>query len=363
MGTNQTFQKKELMFYTIKDVVEKVNTKINFYISGLILSNRRKTCKQISLDQKISYKAILKSLKLLFFLIPQFSKIMVYVANFIHATNPGWLIVDETSISKKFAKIIQGLGWVYNGTSKKPEKGLCIVVLAWSNGHITLPIAIRFWFNKKTRPKNYKSKIEIAKSLLEQFKDKIKFEHFLADGLYSKKQLLVFLIENNIKFIMRVASNRNIELKGIKAQLKNHPEMKLLRNKRSKVALAKAYGIDFYFLSYKRKNVKTNEYEIVYFIANFEATAEQYMKIYEGRWPIECMFRTAKQYLGLTQCQSLFLQREHIYGVFWAYAYLQLCKYFYKHLNVEMTIKYFRDAKSIKVTSLILLLIKALSTG
>jgi SRSO17 transposase len=49
------------------------------------------------------------------------------------------------------------------------------------------------------------------------------------------------------------------------------------------------------------------------------------MRIYGYRWNIEKFFRTAKQSLGLTHCQSTKkkLQENHIMNVFCAYAILE----------------------------------------
>src|SRR4030043_1179260 len=74
----------------------------------------------------------------------------------------GWLIIDDTVISKTFAKKIENLAWVYDSKIGKSIIGLNIVALIWSNGKINVPIGIRIY-----KPKFGKTKIDLAFELLE----------------------------------------------------------------------------------------------------------------------------------------------------------------------------------------------------
>ena len=69
----------------------------------------------------------------------------------------GWLIVDDTVISKTFAKKIENLAWVFDSKIGRSIIGLNIVAIVWSNGKINIPIGIRIY-----RPKSGKTKMDLA---------------------------------------------------------------------------------------------------------------------------------------------------------------------------------------------------------
>lgn len=64
----------------------------------------------------------------------------------------GWLIIDDTVVDKRFAKIIENLSWVFDSKLKKSILGLSIVLIAWANGKITIPLAIKVY--QKSNKKN-----------------------------------------------------------------------------------------------------------------------------------------------------------------------------------------------------------------
>jgi transposase len=51
---------------------------------------------------------------------------------------------------------------------------------------------------------------------------------------------------------------------------------------------------------------------------------KEMLKIYKKRWTIEKMFRTARQYFGLQDCQAIKMQthKNHIASVFLAYSHV-----------------------------------------
>jgi hypothetical protein len=201
------------------------------------------------------------------------------MANHFAKQKPGFLIVDDSAVSKIFAQCIEKLAWIYNSSLGRPERGLCIVVVAWSNGDITIPLAFTWWFSKKViDEEKYKTKIQHACVLIDQIKRLVKFDYLLADGLYFSKDMVRFLNEQSIKFLMRCASNRKITTaNGICEQIKNHPETRLKKNQHSKKVLA-CYGDQcLYFITQKRLN-KNNEYENVYLVSNIDLPHSDYIK-------------------------------------------------------------------------------------
>jgi len=68
---------------------------------------------------------------------------------------------------------------------------------------------------------------------------------------------------------MRAHANKSVEINGTKTQLKLHPDMRLVKNQRSKVMRGLWYGHNLFFSTAKRKN-KNGEYSIVYQVSNIK---------------------------------------------------------------------------------------------
>ena len=46
----------------------------------------------------------------------------------------GYLILDDTAISKPFATATEGLAWVFSSQERKPVYGFSLVLLIWTDG-------------------------------------------------------------------------------------------------------------------------------------------------------------------------------------------------------------------------------------
>jgi hypothetical protein len=55
----------------------------------------------------------------------------------------GYLIVDDTVISKPVATAIEGLAWVFSTRDRKPVWGLSVVLLIWTDGQSRIPLGFR----------------------------------------------------------------------------------------------------------------------------------------------------------------------------------------------------------------------------
>jgi len=317
------------------------------YIAGLILSPERKTCTKISKLFGISHDTIYQFLLSHEKLLILFPQLLICVVKHFSRQKKGWLIFDDTGISKRFAKFIEGATQYYNTCENRLDHGISLVVIAWSNGSVIIPIGYSFWYHKNVSQGSYKKKCTLAQDLiLECIKNDIDFEYVVADGLYFSREMVEFFQENNINFEMRAHANRSVEINGIKQQLKFHSYMRLQKNQRSKVVRAYWYEHHLFFTTVKRKD-KNGEYSIVYQVSNMNKTAKEHVEIYKQRWAIEKIFRTAKQKLGLAHCaaRNLNKQKLHVYAVFTAYAYLEIEKIETNKSNPESVVSYLQNAK------------------
>jgi len=314
----------------MNSILEEINTKVKLaflaYSLGLILSEGKRTCTKIASYLGLNHDFLYRFLSKTDLLIPIFPKLMLSMANHFAQKGTGYLIIDDTCISKIFSRCLEGVYNVYNTALKRPERGLCIVVVAWSNGKITVPLGFEWLFHKDLVGENYLPKSEIAKRLILGCYKQIPFDYLLADGHYATKPLIKFLSKLKIKFVFKIARNRKVTTKNnIEKPLTEHLKLKLLRNSRSKSMRAKFDGVWLYFSVHKRKN-KNGDYTSIYLVSNiYRKSAHDYLAMYEKRWNIEKMFRTMKQYLGISQCSSrkIEVQKAHIYAVFFSYGFLQ----------------------------------------
>jgi hypothetical protein len=270
-----------------------------------------------------------------------------YSFNYIKSlSKKGYFIIDDSAINKEYSCVIQGTSEVFDSLTSRPCLGFSIITLVWTDGISTIPVAYTYWYNKNVIGDEYKSKIELSKELITLIPSSIEFHGVVLDGLYASQEMMAFLIEKNIKFVMRAATNRVISCKGIKKTLKEHPALKLRKNEHSRTAEAQWNGLKLHFTSEKRKN-KNGDTSIVFLVANFETDSKNCVAIYRLRWDIEIFYRTAKQSLGLKDCQStdLAMHKVRVYNVFYIYAFLQHQKKLQKSLNVESVIRYFRSGK------------------
>ena len=301
--------------------------KIGFlkYSLGLILTEGKRSCPKMAAALSICYDYIYRFLLKASSFLPLFPSIMISIVK-RHATgkNRGYLIIDETFFAKQFAGLLEGIFNMFNAAMGRQERGVLLVVMAWSNGVATIPIAFKWMFHKDLVGKNHKTKSELAKELLLEYKNKIPFDYLLIDGHYSTIYLMRFLVEQEVRFVAKFPVNRVIVANGEQNQLRDHSQLKLLRNCRSRSTKATFNDMNLYISAHKRKK-RNGEFAFTYIVSNICLQTKEYLQRYEQRWKIEIMFRTMKQSLGLQHCQARSLERQgaHIYAIFFSYSFLQ----------------------------------------
>ncbi len=314
-----TIPAKKIKFFLIK--------KVATYITGLLITKEHRNCSNIATYLECTHDAIYSCFKKVVLLIPSMSDLLLKVASErSKLSEMSYLIVDETSILKTFSSIIEKVCYGYNSIMGRPVKSIIIVVIVWTDGVITIPIAFRFWVNKKTAGACYKKKTDIAREMLNELYNKISFNFLLMDGLYCSLEMITFCQQRKIKFIMRVPRNRCIETVNKKrAQLQKHSSLRLVRNQRNKTVHALYRNEKCFFTIEKRKN-KRGKYETVFLVSNAYLQSAEYVSIYKMRWTIETVFRTLKQSFGIGECQARSTEKQaaHFFATFVAYAFVQI---------------------------------------
>ena len=325
-------------------ILDKLSKKVKkgffSYSLGLILNKEKNVCTKIAEVLGIKHDFLYRFFVKAKVLLPSFPSLMLSVIKCFNQSR-SWIIIDDTSLLKAFAKKLIGVYTVFNTALGRPDKGLCIVVIAWTNGHVTIPIRFLYYYSKDITGDSFKTKSQLAKELMTKILGKIPFEALLIDGHYTTQHLIKFLIKFNIDFVGKIARNRVIESKnGIRARIDNHPNLKLFKNQRTAKVYATFAGEWFYFSVHKRKN-KAGDWTYLYLVSNIDLKSKEYFYHYDRRWNIEPIFRTFKQSLGFQDCESIDLEKQniHIYSIFFSYAFLQKEKVEYNLKNPETAIK------------------------
>jgi hypothetical protein len=262
-----------------------------------------------------------------------------------------YLIIDDTLILKLYSKIIPGTCDNYDSSDGKTYRSLCAVVAVITDGNIAIPIDKSIWTSKEFAQDAYAKKWELAQKLIMKIRQKLPIYMLLADGLYAVFEFVEWLISQDIRFEMRFHSNRVIDDKGVKCQIKKSSKFVMSGKRPIRTIRAEWKGVSFYFTALRRVT-KTGTVTVIYQVSNYKASARKHTQAYGYRWDIEKFFRTAKQKLGLNDCQShkLELQENHMLNVFFIYALLQIERKKNNLKNVETAIKQLnrRDLGQIK---------------
>lgn len=290
------------------------------YTSALILSTeKKKTCSAL-----VDF-TLLRSDRMLTVLAkmaPNAKDLMALVRRYFNPKLRWYIIVDDTLTNKRYAKLIEGVGRNYDSATGTYYTSLCSIVVMVTDGIIAIPIDHKLWIEKAFAGDEYKTKIEIAKELIANVASNLDITYVLADGLYASADFITWANQEQYKINMRFHSNRKINVSGQEVQVKKYFE----GSKKDRVIEATWRGLSLYIIMHKHLNKRRNE-KTVYLVSNYNAgSVKAHSRAYRKRWAIEKFFRTAKQRLGMQDCQSRkkIVQENHIRCVFLAYAILQI---------------------------------------
>lgn len=276
--------------------------KIFVYVKGLLAVAETANCvamarvlqvahdrlSKILNDHKLAWQTLLHSL----------------VLRIIGKLSAGYLILDDTVIDKSFAKVVENLAWVFSSKKSKSVFGLNIVVLCWSNGTLTIPLAFKVW-----KKDDGKTKIDLALELLSFARNFLKLEpkYVVFDSFYAAKKILQRLIKYRWIFYTQVKKNRKLNGKQVKLLHRNPywMEQGIIDGE-----------IEVLIVRNGKKYFATND---------FTSSKKEILARYKTRWMIETMFRMLYDKLGIEECasRSLVAQTTHITLCFMSFILLE----------------------------------------
>lgn len=238
------------------------------YVTGLLVRVHNANCVRLAASVGVSHDQLSRVLK------TSDGRVFSHVSTLILKTlgnfSGGVLIIDDTTISKLFAKVIEGCSWLWSSNDERVVFGYQVVVLLWSNGTISLPLSWEF-YKKNENKKEQRTKIAVAVDLLAYAKDVLHLspEKVLFDSFYSAEQVLKRCEEYGWQYVTKIKSNRTLDGRQVKKHHRN--------------PYWQATGM----LSCKRK-ARVIRHGRRYFLTNdFTSEKHAIISFYDARWVIE----------------------------------------------------------------------------
>ena len=340
---------------------KNVKRSLLLYVAGLVVCERKSTTtKMAERLGHVSHDSLTRALhqgsKVL-------SRVPIAFIKYCMSQTTGYLIIDDFLVPKRYSSNIDGVYNEFDHVDRERTRGMRIVMILWSNGHIRIPIAWQIWHKEhkiflgvskkglskyektgycllKIAGENqpYKTKNDIAlELLLEVISQGVKPSYVTFDSWYSSKRNLQMMTENVFQFPVvcysRLKQNRNIIYQGCKMSLTNFSNLFSIRSFNHKHgAYIKAVEVDLcgygeikLLLVRKDSHNEPGKTKLL-FSTNVFDSASTILLRYRSRWAIETTFRDLKQNLNIGSCQarSLQAQKSHIALSLFAFVSLEL---------------------------------------
>ena len=215
----------------------------------------------------------------------------------------GYLIIDDTVLAKPYGKKFVQACFAYSSCLDKVVYGYHIVLLAWTNGFITIPLSFRFY------RKGGRSKVALACELLKEAKTffRMKPVAVLFDSWYAATKVLDQIQSYQWFFYCQIKKNRVINAAAVSDDL--------VENGDNLIGPLTGTCMGF-ILKYEGKFFATN---------NLLGSHMRVIQSYRLRWKIEEVFRFLKSELHLEECQarSIAAQQTHLASCMIAYLLVQ----------------------------------------
>ena len=285
------------------------------YVQALLQCPDRKVCTNLAKALNVSHDNVYRDFKASMTSSEHSSASLETIAHNELDENNIYLIHDDTQLTKLYADKIEGLETAFDGSISKPCLGIKMMTSLLTDTKVNIPIDAIPYVSEELAQSFYKTKSRLAIETTRHVIKLFKIKRMLGDAHFSTNEMLCFLTEESINFLMKITRTRVVTIDGTTGQLKN--VLRLKKNNHTRVAKGTINGMECYFYVVKIRDGST-----IYLISNDYIDPYKVVELYRIRWNIEIFHRTAKQYLGLSDCQmrAIEKQRQHVLHVMHAYA-------------------------------------------
>lgn len=272
------------------------------YVSGLLSVSESATCTAIARVVGGSHDRLSRTLRDT--KLEWQTLLQAFIQRAFGNLSGGYLIIDDVVLNKCYAKHIENLSWVYCSKEQRSVLGLNLVVLCWSNGTLTIPLAIKIW-----KKGGKKSKYDLALELLWYARNILILEpeYVTFDSWYAAKKILKRLKAYHWTFYTQLKKNRKF----------NGVQVSRYKSTRFWTETGKI-DVDYAVL--------VTKHEGKYFVTNdLSVSKSEILSTYKTRWKIETMFRMLQYQLGMDECQTILLRAQiaHVYMSLMAFVVLE----------------------------------------
>jgi hypothetical protein len=199
----------------------------------------------------------------------------------------GALILDDTVVTKPYARLLGEAAWVWSSKDRKVVFGVSLVLLVWTDGEVRIPVGYRVWH------KGGPSKVDLALELLSSARNRLKCkpQFVLFDSWYPATRLLKRLKDYGWYFVSQLKKNRTFEGVALHAY-RPHPYWHAVGHLSS--------GLKVLVVRHRRKYYVTNRLTL---------TAQEVRAQYRKRQEVEEVIRVMKSQLSLEACQGGYRRR------------------------------------------------------
>ena len=124
------------------------------YVTGLLVRVHNANCVRLAASVGVSHDHLSRVLK------TKDGRVSTHVSTLILRTlgkfSGGSLIIDDTTITKIFARVIEGCSWLWSSNDERVVFGYQVVVLLWSNGTLSIPLRWEFYKKIENKDENQK---------------------------------------------------------------------------------------------------------------------------------------------------------------------------------------------------------------
>lgn len=310
-------------------------------IQGLIGIAGKRTFRNLARYMEITEHTFSRQMKKAF----DFIGLNMALIKELNKDNDELIAVQDSTFIRKSGKTTYGLGFVWNGSASKTEKGLEVDVIAVvdvTNKNNAYTISAEqipaSTIQKKEKAKETMStysKIDFAvnhvKKVLSQLMH-IGVKYIAADAFFAKEKYVNGIVSTGLHVISRLRIDARLR-KLYSGEQKSRGRRKKFDNGKFKIddfkdspiiqivdkgielqsAIVHSVSLDRSIkVVLVRKKSNNNEYkEVLLFSTDLELDALKIYEYYVARFQIEFIFRDAKGFTGFTDCQSRDPKRMH----------------------------------------------------
>ncbi len=296
------------------------------YITGLILLEKGQTAVRIAtVLPGRAHDALNRLLRILPWSPQQL--ILSLIRWVQRLTSPGYLCLDDVVVEKPFAKLLTWAGWTYSHTRQRHVFGFHIVLLFWCNTRLRIPVGFRLWRPKREGMAPYRTKLDLAQSLISNvLRAGLPFEYLTFDLWYNARSFTKWLDDKEVIWVSTLKSNALITYRG-RTQPVAEWAQQLSRHRIAGRTWAWIGTVHLPRYGIVRLVVATNgQGGLDYIVSNdLHRRGKVLLHRKRSRWDIETSFRDTKQLAGLDACQCRVPQamERHVALVLLAFVVLQ----------------------------------------